>query len=187
VTGGDAPRRVRVAGDLFHGRVPAGAVYVGRGAPGLPASPYRNRHRAGPCRPCGVEHDRAGAVAAYARDLAARPALVAAARAERAGADLACWCRPGELCHADVLLSVVGGAEPQAAHRAAPAQPCTQRDEPSAHDRDDTATEPHDHDQPHVSSAHDPHKLSQPHYFQQLTLSTYPQHITTEYRPMHLD
>jgi hypothetical protein len=24
------PRRVRVAGDLFHGRVPPGAVYVGR-------------------------------------------------------------------------------------------------------------------------------------------------------------
>jgi len=28
------------------------------------------------------------------------------ARAELAGFDLACWCRPDELCHADVLLEV---------------------------------------------------------------------------------
>lgn len=37
-----SPRRVKVTGDLFHGRIPDGAVYVGRGAPGLKASPYRN-------------------------------------------------------------------------------------------------------------------------------------------------
>jgi len=36
------PERVRVQGDLFHGVVPAGAIYVGRGAPGLPASRYAN-------------------------------------------------------------------------------------------------------------------------------------------------
>jgi hypothetical protein len=35
-------RRVKVEGDLFHGRVPGGAVYVGRPAPGLPGSPYAN-------------------------------------------------------------------------------------------------------------------------------------------------
>jgi len=40
------PQRVRVAGDLFHGRVPDGAVYVGRAARGLTVSPYANRHRA---------------------------------------------------------------------------------------------------------------------------------------------
>lgn len=120
-------RRVRVAGDRFHGRVPAGAVYVGRSAPGLPASRYANRHpvlvvsdpamarsSVGGCRACGGSHGgRASSVAAFARDLAADPALVAAARGELGGFDLACWCplaaRP---CHADVLLLVVAGADP---------------------------------------------------------------------------
>jgi hypothetical protein len=36
------PRRVKVDGDLFHGQVPDGAVYVGRQAPGLRKSPYAN-------------------------------------------------------------------------------------------------------------------------------------------------
>ena len=35
-------RRVKVTGDLFHGQVPDGAVYVGRAAPGLRKSPYAN-------------------------------------------------------------------------------------------------------------------------------------------------
>ncbi|MET8234853.1 DUF4326 domain-containing protein [Micromonospora sp. NPDC005298] len=108
--------RVRVAGDLYHGRVPDGAVYVGRGAPGLPGSRYANRHRAGHCRVCRVEHDRAGAVAAYARELEERPELVDAARRELAGADLACWCRvDGQPCHGDVLALVVAGLSPRAA------------------------------------------------------------------------
>jgi len=100
-TGG--PRRVRVSGDLFHGRVPPDAVYVGRAAPGLPASRHANPHTVdGTCRRCGQPHDRAQAVAAYARDLPA--GLVAAARHQLAGADLACWCPPDQPCHADVLL-----------------------------------------------------------------------------------
>jgi hypothetical protein len=101
----DGPRRVRVAGDLFHGRVPDEAVYVGRGAPGLRASRYANPHKVGACRACGKRHDQAGAVAAYARYLDGRPDLVAAARQELAGKDLACWCRTGLPCHADVLLA----------------------------------------------------------------------------------
>jgi hypothetical protein len=113
---GRAPIRVRVAGDLFHGRLPQRpgipVVYVGRGAPGLPASRYANRHRVGACRICRHEHDQAGAVAAYARDLAEQPDLVAAARAELAGVDLACWCRLEARCHVDVLLRVVAGADP---------------------------------------------------------------------------
>ena len=85
---------MRVIGDLFHGRVPEGAVYIGRGAPGLPASRYANAHRVGGvCRRCGVQHDQGAAVAAYALDLAADPHLVDAARCELAGRDLACWCR----------------------------------------------------------------------------------------------
>ena len=86
--------------------------YVGHGAPGLPASRYANRHRVGIYRVCRHEHDQAGAVASYATDLAERPALVAAARAELAGTELACWCPPGTLYHGDVLIRVVAGAEP---------------------------------------------------------------------------
>jgi hypothetical protein len=112
------PRRARMIGDLYHGRIPTGAVYVGRPAPGLPGSPYANRHRAGDCRGCGQRHDRAGAVTAYAHDLAARPDLVAAARRDLTGADLACWCRlDSGPCHAEVLLLVAAGAEPVAAAR----------------------------------------------------------------------
>jgi len=44
---GRGPQRVRVLGDYFHGRVPAGAVYVGRAAPGLPASRYANPFKTG--------------------------------------------------------------------------------------------------------------------------------------------
>jgi hypothetical protein len=42
------------------------------------------------------------AVALFRRYLADHPELVEAARRELAGKDLACWCRPGELCHADI-------------------------------------------------------------------------------------
>lgn len=108
------PQRVRVAGDLFHGRVPDGAVYVGRAARGLTASPYANRHRAGDCRTCRAQGD---AVAAYARDLSRRPELVDAARPELAGRDLACWCRLDVgPCHADVLLLVATGLDPLTAY-----------------------------------------------------------------------
>jgi hypothetical protein len=95
-------RRVRVAGDFFHGTVPAGAVYVGRAAPGLRASRFANPY------PARV-HGTAAAVRLYREDLAVRPGLAAAARRELAGRDLACWCPlpvPGEpdACHAAVLI-----------------------------------------------------------------------------------
>lgn len=105
-----SPQRVKVQGDLFHGVVPAGAVYVGRAAPGLRQSPYRNRHRVGkPCREClGEVHTLPEALALFERDFLADEALLARASAELAGWDLACWCRvpmPGEpdLCHAALL------------------------------------------------------------------------------------
>jgi hypothetical protein len=34
------------------------------------------------------------------------PKLRDKARAELAGKDLACWCKPGDPCHADVLLEL---------------------------------------------------------------------------------
>jgi hypothetical protein len=46
------------------------------------------------------------AVALFRRYLADHPELVEAARQELAGRDLACWCKPGELCHADIWLEV---------------------------------------------------------------------------------
>ncbi|GAB3866294.1 hypothetical protein GCM10029963_78480 [Micromonospora andamanensis] len=110
-----APRRVRVLGDLYHGRVPNGAVYVGRAAPGLRASRYVNPHRVGDCRRCG-EHEQADAVAAYADDLDRQPDLVAAVRRDLADVDVACWCRQNVLlCHGEVLLRVAAGATPRAA------------------------------------------------------------------------
>lgn len=106
------PRRVKVQGDLFHGVVPAGAVYVGRAAPGLKQSRYRNLHRvAKPCRECaGDTHTRFEALALYERDLYEDPVLLEWARTELAGRDLACWCglpKPGELdlCHAAITLA----------------------------------------------------------------------------------
>jgi hypothetical protein len=102
---------VRVAGDLFHGYVPDGAVYVGRAAPGLSRSPFANRHRLGTCRACGYVHEaRINLVDAYAADLLLDPDLAARARRDLAGRDLACWCRADEACHADVLLDVANAA-----------------------------------------------------------------------------
>jgi hypothetical protein len=46
------------------------------------------------------------AVALFRQYLADHPELVAAARRELAGKDLACWCKPGALCHADIWLEV---------------------------------------------------------------------------------
>lgn len=112
------PLRRRVTGDLFHGKVPGGAVYVGRAAPGLPASKYANPFglkrrfpRSHPLRRyldaailevtldlTMTQHDTlspaspAVAAAAYRRWLRDQPDLLAAARAKLAGHDLACWC-----------------------------------------------------------------------------------------------
>ena len=74
-------------------RMPAGAVYVGR--PTRWGNPW----------PVG-EHGPAEAVARYRAWLLADPFRAAAARAELAGCDLACWCRLDAPCHADVLLQV---------------------------------------------------------------------------------
>jgi Domain of unknown function (DUF4326) len=103
-------RRVRVQGDLFHGRVPDGAVYVGRAAPGLRASPYAN--------PFPVSaHGAAEAVRLYLEHVASRPDVTAGIQRDLAGRDLACWCplpADGEpdTCHAAVLLVIANQARP---------------------------------------------------------------------------
>jgi hypothetical protein len=123
------PRRVRVRGDLFHGKVPEGAVYVGRAAPGLPASIYANPFKKGE----PIERDSElwayvlalfpgadgpvigsigfssvtiptaeAAVDAYSRYFFDLPHLLLNAEEQLGGKDLACWCRlpkPGEPDH----------------------------------------------------------------------------------------
>lgn len=86
-------RRVKVEGDLFHGRVPDGAVYVGRQAPGLPRSPFANPYSV---RVEGLERSRD----------AFRAIVLPALDVELLrGRDLACWCPlDAEWCHADDLL-----------------------------------------------------------------------------------
>jgi hypothetical protein len=91
-------------GDLFHGRVPDGAVYVGRAAPGLRASPYANPFRL-------RDHGPAEAVRLYRDYLAKRQDLAESARRDLAGRDLACWCKPGAPCHADALLVIANAHE----------------------------------------------------------------------------
>jgi hypothetical protein len=46
------------------------------------------------------------AVDMYRNYVLGDPILLAAIRSELRGRDLACWCRPGEPCHADVLLEL---------------------------------------------------------------------------------
>jgi len=71
---------------------------------GLRASPFANPYRA-------REHGAVEAVLLYRAYLAERPELAERARRELAGpCDLACWCRLGDPCHADVLLEVVNAA-----------------------------------------------------------------------------
>jgi glutaminase len=94
------PRRVQITGDWFHPRVPDGAVYVGRSAPYLKQSRYRNLFTV-------KEFGREDAVRLYREYLLTTPGLLDAARAQLAGRDLACWCKPDEPCHADVLLELV--------------------------------------------------------------------------------
>jgi len=118
-----SPQRVRVQGDLFHGRIPDGAVYVGRAAPGLPRSPYANPFAVG--RPVPAEYggyvviDAVDAVALYRVWMRRHPELVDAARRELAGWDLACWCSLEDRrftgpapCHVDVLIDIANGEAP---------------------------------------------------------------------------
>jgi uncharacterized protein DUF4326 len=77
-------------------RKPAGAVVVSR--PSRWGNPYTI-----------AEYGREQAVALYYQRLAEHPELVEVVRRELARKDLACWCDPDELCHADVLLEVANG------------------------------------------------------------------------------
>lgn len=96
-------------------RMPEGAVYVGRPARG--GNPFRVGLVACGCRSAGECNHNAlrvetaeKAVEAYRVWLAQwKPERLAAFLGELRGRDLVCWCRPGQPCHADVLLELANG------------------------------------------------------------------------------
>lgn len=93
-------------------RMPEGAVKVDRttiyGNPYRAGGEYIERYTASYRAVYSKVRDQAHAVELFRRDISRRywgsldfgPTDVARLR----GKDLACWCRPGEPCHADVLL-----------------------------------------------------------------------------------
>ncbi|MEV4416143.1 DUF4326 domain-containing protein [Catellatospora sp. NPDC049609] len=105
-------QRLRTRGS----RLPDTAIYVGR--PGPWGNPWTVRrdgaewlvvHAWEPAIGGGFATPDAAVRAAiqlYRAHLDARPELVARIRTELAGRLLACWCAPGEPCHADVLLEI---------------------------------------------------------------------------------
>ncbi len=85
-----APRRIRLSRARGY-RKPAGAVVVAR--PSKWGNPYR----------IGADGDRAACVALFRADAEKWPTdRLAPLR----GKDLACWCAPGDPCHADVLIEL---------------------------------------------------------------------------------
>lgn len=85
-------------------RKPAGVVDVTR--PTRWCNPYRVGRS---WRGYRAATDPAEAVTLYRDLVASSPTFQALVRAELAGRDLMCWCRPGQPCHADVLLSLANG------------------------------------------------------------------------------
>jgi hypothetical protein len=79
-------------------RMPAGAVYVGR--PTIWGNPWR----------AGRDGTPVECVAKY-RELVAEKNIWTepnkrSIREHLAGKDLVCWCKPGQPCHADILLEL---------------------------------------------------------------------------------
>lgn len=89
----DRPKRVKIGGNLYHPQLPEGAVKVTR--PGRWGNPFRV-----------AEHGLAGALQLFEDHVAAHPELVARARRELAGKDLACWCGLDQRCHGDIWLRI---------------------------------------------------------------------------------
>ena len=79
-------------------RMPADAIYVGR--PTKWGNPFDWQ-----------DHGHADAVHRFEQHLLSSPAMVAAAREQLAGHDLACWCSPEKPSHADLLLRVANSLE----------------------------------------------------------------------------
>lgn len=92
--------------------MPQGTVYVGRGSKWGNPFPFDHQRYLG----------KAWAVDAYAQWLRTSLkglALVREHLHELRGKNLACWCKPGELCHADLLLALANQAHEHDAEAAA--------------------------------------------------------------------
>lgn len=89
-------------------RMPPNTVSVAR--PGKWGNPFKvgDRVQADPTQPVAVCFSQAEAVEAF-RQLMNQPAMAGFrgdVRSNLRGKNLACWCRPGTPCHADVLLEI---------------------------------------------------------------------------------
>ncbi|MDE2020240.1 MAG: DUF4326 domain-containing protein [Patescibacteria group bacterium] len=80
-------------------RMPLGAIYVGR--PGKWGNPYT-------AQDCGTIE---AALALYEEKVVEYIGLEEIRR-ELRGKDLACWCKIGSPCHADILLKLANGGTP---------------------------------------------------------------------------
>lgn len=94
-----SPSRVQMSRRSGY-RLPPRTVSVA--APSRYANPYRPARRTPEANREAVEQFRG-----Y---LQRNPLLIDQARAELAGLNLACWCRPELACHADVWLDLVNGS-----------------------------------------------------------------------------
>lgn len=98
------PKRVRLQGDLFHPIVPEGAVDVTRRGilKGLYGNPYTVK-----------KYGREEALRLYEERFhvfgSSEHFLLWQNIDILKGKDLACWCKPDEKCHADILLTWVAG------------------------------------------------------------------------------
>lgn len=89
-------------------RMPPNTVYVGR--PSRWGNPFQVVDLAAEYA-CDEAQARVLCVEAYRKWLSSEDAYLAMAdrvdaKNELRGKDLACWCKPGEPCHADVLLEI---------------------------------------------------------------------------------
>lgn len=84
---------------------PAGSVFVGR--PSSWGNPFIPGETVWAWGQAVTVTDRVHAQVLFIAYLALRPDLVAKARRELAGKDLACTCSPIEVCHASVWLRKV--------------------------------------------------------------------------------
>jgi hypothetical protein len=94
-----APKRIQLSRKKGW-RMPPNTIKVTR--PGEWGNPYK----------VSPEQDAATCVAKFREYIEARPEWIAAARIHLKRKDLACWCKIGAPCHADVLLQIAN-AEPE--------------------------------------------------------------------------
>jgi len=94
----ETPHRVQLSRKKGF-RLPPNTVSVAR--PG----PWGNPYKVGEVHNCVHIHDAQMAVEYY-RSLADKGLMRIKIRNALAGKNLACWCKLGEWCHADVLLEI---------------------------------------------------------------------------------